>query len=48
MNQVHAVLVFINGYMRGPKVHATHVMSNWFNANTSLFTIVALPPSTSV
>ena len=45
MNQVHVVLVFINGYMRGPKVH--HVMSSWFRTNTSLPVIEVLPPSTT-
>ena len=47
MNQVHAVLVFINGYIRGPKVHAIHVMSSWFRTNTSLPVIEVLPPSTT-
>ena len=47
INQVHAVLVFINGYMRGPKVHAIHVISFWFQTNTSLPVIKVLPPSTT-
>ena len=46
-SQVYAVLVYINGHMRGPKVHAVHVMSNWFNTNTTFDPIVALPASTT-
>ncbi len=47
ISTVYAVLVYINGHMRGPKVHAVHIMASWFNTNTSFANIVALPPSTT-